>query len=408
MPSHEDISSLILKKLRECITPEEASRLESWAAADPANRAILDRLLNEEAVVADTRAFDELWGSENGATRFDRMEKAILARTGAMVRKVGRPWLRYVAAAVIVPLMVAGWLLLDHRMRPSSDRAPVTVQTDNIQPGGNRAVLTLPNGQTVMLDESQPGILVSDTLKYADGSEVLSGVDKHLSLNASKPMVISVPRGGQYQITLSDGTDIWLNAGSTLHYPSKFGAGDRVVEFEGEGYFVVAQDSNRPFKIVNNRQTIEVLGTEFNFSAYPDESEVRTTLVEGKVLINYGARLNNEGYMPLVLTPGQQAIVDGSSGRVETVDIGPYTAWKDGFFYFDGDSPESAFAQLSRWYDLELVYPRSVPNVQFYGKIERNKSLGAILKILEKAGLNFQVIPQENGYQLIINDEELK
>jgi len=405
MPLPEDIPTLILKKLQERITPEEASRLEAWVAADPANRALLDRLLDEEALMADTKTFDELWGSENGVARFDRMEEAVLAKTAATMAKFGRPWLRYVAAAAIMPLMITAWLLLDHHMRSSVDQTLVAAQIADIPPGRNRAMLTLPDGQTVTLDESQHGILVSDTLRYADGSEVLSTAGKYPSSDISESMVISVPRGGQYQITLSDGTNIWLNAESTLRYPSKFGAGARVVTFEGEGYFVVAHDSNRPFKIVNQRQTIEVLGTAFNFSAYPDESEARTTLVAGKVLVNYGNSLNRE-YIPLVLSPGQQAVVNGSSGRVETVDTGAFTAWKDGFFYFDGDSPESAFAQLGRWYDLELVYPHKIPNVEFYGKIERNKSLGAILKILEKAGLEFQVIPREAGYQLIINSEK--
>ncbi|MEC3881647.1 FecR family protein [Parapedobacter sp. 10938] len=394
----EDISSLILKMLQENITPEEINRLETWTAADPANRKLLDQFLDQEAVIADTKAFDELWGGENGTTRFDRMEQAVRAKTSMPVKKLSRRWLRYVAAAIVLPLIVTAWLMFDLRMGPSDGTAPTISQTADIQPGGNRAELTLPGGQTVVLDEWQRGILVGDTLKYTDGSAVLSASADDASRGKLSPMVISVPHGGQYQVTLSDGTMIWLNAASTLRYPAKFSAEERVVEFEGEGYFVVAHDSDRPFKIINQRQTIEVLGTEFNLSAYPEEPLVRTTLVDGNVTVSYG----DPAIRPLHLSPGQQAVVDGSSGHVETVDTAPFTAWKDGFFYFDGDSPESAFAQLGRWYNIEVVYPHHVPNVQFYGKLERNKSLGAILKILEKAGLVFQVVPQDERYQLII------
>src|SRR5690606_13881439 len=197
---------------------------------------------------------------------------------------------------------------------------------------------------------------------------------------------LSTPRGGQYQITLPDGTNVWLNAESTLRYPSRFSQRERMVEIAGEAYFEVVNDHNRPLKVVSRGQTVEVLGTEFNIAAYPDEQNAKTTLVKGKVNVRLNASTPSRDHAPLTLLPGQQATVGASSLRVDKVDVNQYVLWKDGFFYFNGHSPQEAFTQLSRWYDFELVYRGSIPSVQFFGKIERNKSLGSLLKILNKAG----------------------
>src|SRR5690606_25991178 len=155
------------------------------------------------------------------------------------------------------------------------------------------------------------------------------------------------------------------------------------------------------FKVISHGQTVEVLGTEFNISAYADEENMQTTLIKGTV------RVTPEGKDAATLRPGQQATVDEDAIRVAQVDVGEYTAWKEGYFYFNGDSPQRAFSQLSRWYDIQVVYRGDIPTLAFYGKIERDKSLQSLLTILKKAGLEFEVAQNTNGYQLVVGSESI-
>lgn len=299
-------------------------------------------------------------------------------------------WIPY-AAAVVLAVIIAYFFLDD-----GQEISDASVAIEEIQPGGNRATLTFADGRSIKLDEGMNGIVVGDDVTYLDGRQVLSERDAISPGEVSDVMTISTPRGGQYRVVLDDGTEVWLNAESTLRYPSKFTGRYRQVEIEGEAYFAVAKDFEKPFRLITPRQSIEVLGTEFNVSAYANDAAIQTTLIQGKV------RVQPEGHDAVVLHPGQQSIVDSTSVSIEKVNVGQYSAWKEGYFYFNGDSPEVAFAQLSRWYDIEVVYNGQVPKIAFYGEIERNKTLGSLLKILDKAGLNFEVIHKGNRNQLII------
>lgn len=402
MFSDQDIPQLVLKKLQGTISSDEESELEAWAAADPSNRALLKRLLDEAEIAAGTKAFDTLWGGNEGQARYHRMEEAVLARTRQAERKQGRRWLPYAAAFAILAMSTAVWLFRDS----STTESTTVADAQEILPGGNRATLTLIDGRTIELDEAQSGISMGRAITYTNGGEVLPLTGKLDPPDHSKYMRISTPRGGQYQITLSDGSKVWLNAESTLRYPYQFGNKERVVELEGEAYFEVTRDKEKPFRVISPRQGIEVLGTTFNLHAYADEPETSTTLVEGKVKINTSSPEGEAA--SLILLPGHQAITGDSPTRIESVDTDEFTAWKDGFFYFNGDSPKDAFAQLSRWYDIELVYRDASPNLQFYGMIERNKPLGSLLNILEKAGLEFEVMEQGGTHQLIIQNPKPK
>lgn len=401
-----NIPSLILRKLQGTITPEEQILLDRWAASEPANRALLDRLMDEPQVMADTKAFDELWGSQEGAARFRRMEQTVLADIDAPMKGLWRRWLPYTAAAAILLVTVGTSLFFNDTL---ADRHATIAYADNITPGGNHATLTLADGRVIDLSEAKMGIIVDDNaISYNDGASLAAISDQVGRAGNTPQLILSTPRGGEYQITLSDGTKVWLNSSSTLKYPSRFDGSERVVELIGEAYFDVARAEEQqgkgtkkqkwPFRVVSDGQVVEVLGTEFNVAAYPDEPEVKTTLVEGIVQVTSDA----DDQSPVTLNPGQQATARGGQIVVNPVDVELYTAWKDGFFNFNGDSPQEAFAQLSRWYDVEVAYPGDMPTVQFYGKIERSKPLGSILRILEKAGLEFEVVSKGSRPQLII------
>jgi len=403
---------MILKKLQGVITPEEEAALEAWAAADPANRALLEHVLDESQVMADTKAFDGLWGQPIGIERYARMEGIVLANTATPFKtRYFRNWLRY-AAAIVITTLAGMWFFFGDQL---VNRKSTIVNVQDIAPGGNRATLTLADGRTINLSEAQTGIIVDDKdITYNDGG-ALAGISSDQRVSGkreSAQLVLTTQRGGTYQITLSDGTKVWLNSASTLKYPSQFDGDERVVELMGEAYFDVAKGEEQkdrktkkqqwPFRVVSAGQTVNVLGTEFNIAAYPDEREVRTTLVEGRVEV----AANAEYWAPVTLIPGQQSTTSGRQIVVNTVEVEEYITWKDGFFYFNGDSPQEAFAQLSRWYDIAVVYRGKMPTVQFYGKIERNNSLGSLLKILEKAGLEFEVISKGSGFQLILGRAE--
>lgn len=292
-------------------------------------------------------------------------------------------------AAAVALLCVVGWFVFD-TLRPSPDPA---VSATEILPGGNHAVLTLADGRMINLDETQSGIVVhEDAVSYEDGSALDFGTE---SLANIQKLTLTTPKGGTYQVTLPDGSRVWLNAGSSLTYPSRFTPKSREVTLTGEAYFEIQEQRFVPFKVLTEGQEVEVLGTQFNLSAYADDPATQTTLVEGSVRVHIptnGASLQ--------LQPGEQGqLVNDALGK-STVDIAQYISWKSGLFDFTDQSLDVVMRQLARWYDLEIVYEGEIPQMEFFGKIYRTQPLSNVLKILESAQINFRV---EAGRKLIIS-----
>ncbi len=258
-----------------------------------------------------------------------------------------------------------------------------TPSTD-IRPGYNQATLTLANGRTISLDSAQSGIIVSDEdIKYNDGTKIKSPShhSKFTTYNS-----LSTPKGGQYQIILSDGTKVWLNAASTLKYPSRFSGDNREVFLEGEGYFEIKEDNTKPFKVLSNNQEILVLGTSFNVTAFADEKETKTTLVEGKVQVR-SQNLQRKTYHVQLLSPKQQAMVKGDSLTVSTVDVNKETAWRNGLIAFNDEPLEAIMRKVARWYNVEVTYsPDANRRVQISGSVSRYVNISDVLKRLELTG----------------------
>lgn len=402
----QDIEHLLFRRLQGLATDAENLHIEAWAAESSGNRKILARLDDERVLRQDLGDLIKLVDADEGRARIRRMDRHIRnVVKGAPTRALGR-WVSY-AAAVVLLLVIAMFMWKDDgqgNIEVESD----AVYAEKVLPGGNRAMLTLADGRTVALDEAQNGIIIGEgNVAYNDGSMVLEQVYDDYGDNIPNA-VLATPKGGTYQVQLPDGSKVWLNAASTLTYPIRFGGIERVVELEGEAYFEVsnmqhssgASEEYMPFKVVSNGQVVEVLGTAFNIAAYSDEHESKTTLVEGSVQI-----VNRESSIVNRLQPGEQALVRGEDIETKQVNVFQHTAWKEGYFYFNGDSPQDAFAQLSRWYDIDVIYLKKVPTLHFFGRIERDKSLGAILKILEKAGLEFKVSSEGDDVRLIIGSD---
>src|SRR5690606_11055125 len=270
----------------------------------------------------------------------DELRVAYNAEHGSN-RKQWVRWLPYAAAFAIA--LTAAWFFWGG----SDANVPagnLAMQSEDIAPGRNRATLSFADGRTIDLNDGKTGIVVGERISYLDGSEVSDirnlatdiqdNGNCNLSSNTPCLMSLKTPKGGTYQITLPDGTKVWLNAASTLKYPSRFEGDERIVEIEGEGYFSVVRDKGSPFKVISKGQEIEVLGTKFNIAAYPDDHAMKTTLVEGKVKVSSLLQASIES----VLIPGQQAVTQGANIEVHTVDIAQYIAWKDGNFHFDNIS----------------------------------------------------------------------
>jgi transmembrane sensor len=286
------------------------------------------------------------------------------------------------------------------KKRPVQELAKTTITQPDIAPGGNKAVLTLSDGSTIILDSAQNGLLAQQA-----GTKVLKLGDGQLAYNTlqDKPVellynTIATPRGGQYRLTLPDGSKVWLNAASSVRFPVAFTAKERKIEITGEVYIEVVKNPSIPFIVnVAQKANVTVLGTKFNINSYADETAIRTTLLEGSVA--FSGRTAGESRL---LTPGQQARLN-SNGQIDintNVNLEEVTAWKDGRFHFVSADLESIMRQLARWYDIEIGYEGNIPERQFSGKIDRNTNLSNVMRILEESNIHFRI---EEKKLIVIN-----
>lgn len=307
-----------------------------------------------------------------------KLEKELRAQKGVTLRR-WRLW----AAVLVLPLCLSYFLL--HRMGGEPEQAE-TVAVG--QPGVPKAVLTLADGSVVELkgdDEFE--------LKELDGTRInkdsamlayVQGSDS--PVGGAQPVYnrVDIPRGGEYSLILSDGTVVYLNAMSSLRFPVSFGGDTREVELTGEAWFQVAKDTAHPFIVRTGEIRVQVLGTQFNISSYPEDAAVRTTLVEGSVRVSEG-----RGHESVVIRPSQQAVFCKSSGvlEVEEVDVSPFIAWKNGKFDFRDWRLEDIMVYLSRWYKIDVFYQREeLKDMRFGCHINRYSEIGPILEFLESTG----------------------
>ncbi|MBO9150781.1 FecR family protein [Chitinophaga sp. GCM10012297] len=361
------------------LSENEQALLDEWLAASPDNRAVWEELNDEMALELQFREW-------NGYDRETVWRKTTALRRPAKTYRL----YRWAAAAAAILLIAAAAYLL----RPKSpDQQTVAQTVTDVAPGGSKAVLVLADGSTVTLDSAGNQVIRqgSTAIRQQAGQLRYEAADdaSEISYNTLK-----TPRGGQFRITLPDGTGVWLNAESSLRFPTAFRGKERLVEVSGEAYFEVAKDAALPFRVnVANRATIEVLGTNFNVNAYEDESEIAATLLSGAVKVGTGGR-------SALLKPGQQARVNTGVSVMNGVDIEKVMAWKNGVFNFKDAKLKEVMKQLSRWYDIEVEYRGNVPDTEFWGKMGRNLTLLQVLNGLEATGIHFKL--EDNGKKLVV------
>lgn len=317
---------------------------------------------------------------------------------------VRRRWWRYAAAAVILFVLIGGGFFLYYPQKGNAVADRVIAPARDVLPGGNKAVLTLAGGQRIILDSAVNGVLSQQgnaKVQKLDGGQLayqrIEGKPTEAQYNT-----LTTPRGGQYQLTLADGTKVWLNAASSITYPTVFVEKERVVKITGEAYFEVIKNADKPFRVIaNGKAVIDVLGTDFNINAYDDENSIITTLLEGSVKVEPGVGVDAGRDKPsVVLKPGQQAKMRGESiTLIPGADVDQVVAWKNGLFSFsDADLP-SVMRQLARWYDVDVSYEGNIPKRAFNGTITRSLTLNQLLIGLARSRVHYTI---DSGNKLVI------
>lgn len=287
-----------------------------------------------------------------------------------------------VAASIVLLFSVGGYFMFHKRQQPQL--ALQKEITQDVHPGGNKAILTLGNGQQVVLTDASNGTTIAQQgntaiNKTADGQIAYSNSNNFQNVAAKQLMnTITTPRGGQWFVILSDGTKVWLNAASSISYPVVFSGKERKVSITGEAYFEVVHNAAKPFRVQVGDMQVEDIGTAFNINAYTDEPSIKTTLVSGsaKILENKDAR---------VLIPGQQAIVKSNTNVIQIVKVNTddVIGWKNGQLYFENEDLKTIMRQVSRWYDVNIVYQGAIPGRTFIGGISRKSNISELIKILD-------------------------
>lgn len=367
------LKELATAYLRGKASEEEENELHKW----------YDETINHDEERVITNA------DETQEQIRNRILAALRQRMGTASVTPSRPialtrfnWMRVAAALLILLIGPGTYYFL--RQAPQTGRTIAAInakKVNDVLPGKNTALLTLANGDKIVLDSATTGKLVQQ------GNTSVINQNGLLVYDAAGPAgeqlmynTLSTARGEVYPLVLSDGTKVWLNAASSIRFPVAFTGSERNVEITGEAYFEVAKNLTRPFKVRVKGNEIRVLGTHFNVMAYDDEASVKTTLLEGAV------QFVNASHNVLLRPLEQlQIISNGQAKVVNNVDVAKVVAWKNGFFNFEGANFETVAKQLSRWYDVEVNYDRKMDEL-FYAEIPRNTKLSVVLKALELTG----------------------
>ncbi|WP_413667572.1 FecR domain-containing protein [Mucilaginibacter sp. Mucisp86] len=386
-----DLGQLIAKYMRNELSEQEKLQLDQWLQADASNQELFKKLTDEHQLNNELETFS----ATNKAKAWQNIAKG----TGFKRKSSNLLWIGYAAAVI---LLAALTITLNKR-RPSDQPQNLVNQYKDIPPGTNKAVLTLADGSTIVLDSAKHGQIASQQhaviKEDENGKVVYEATDNAQSPTAPAPAeaiamnMLATPRGGQYQIVLPDGTKVWLNAASSIKYPTAFTGNERRVELTGEAYFEVSKDPSKPFNVKTASQTVTVLGTHFNINSYTDEGATKTTLLEGSV------RVTNNAGQSVKIKPGEQAInISNSINITENANVDEAVAWKNGKFVFSNTDLQTIMRQLSRWYDVDVEYQGKTAQKHYMGRISRNVPVSQIFEILKTSGLNFTI----NGRKIIV------
>jgi transmembrane sensor len=367
------LARIIAASLKGNANDEEQRTLREWLSVSTRNKKIYDEFKDGkrlEQKIVESQQINWKNDYQHFITKRQRTRKNRRMKT----------IIRY-AAILTLPIVAAGIFLLQ-----KNDRQTIVSISEVIKPGEHKAVLITGGGERITLSDStlspiqeQNGMIVNVT-----NNKVSYILPEDSLCTQGSPIfnTLQIPRGGEYFLTLADGTEVWLNAETEIRYPVQFTGDKRVVYLDGEAYFTVAPDKNKPFTVVSTHASVSVLGTQFNFRAYPDERDVQTTLVSGSVI------MQSEKYKQQIkLIPGEQGVLEKNSAKLMKQEVNTYlyTAWKDGRFAFRDARLEDLFNILARWYDLSVFYQSpEAKDIRFTGDLNKTDDFKSILKIIEQ------------------------
>ncbi|MDB5121829.1 MAG: Anti-sigma factor [Sphingobacteriales bacterium] len=376
MPISQELFEAIESYINQCATEQEIELVNEWYHS-----------FDDREVVIYSK-------ESNLKHKVDLMIRERLAKTTGLSHFAQVPGktiqmresIKWVAAAVV--LLVSAFSLYFYKT--NQDVSPTA---NDISPAKNVAQLTLANGRKILLSDAVKGKLDEEAgvriEKTENGQLVYTVIGSNNSGENNEAFnTIETPRGGKYKVNLPDGTQVWLNAASSLKYPTRFTGNLRTVELDGEAYFEVAHDKAHPFKVITDKQIVEVLGTHFNLNSYADESSVKTTLLEGSVKV-----LELKTKQTQLLKPGEQAVLETGSLEVKQADLSLEMAWKNGEFIFSSNDFRAEMRKISRWYDVDIVYSPDAPDdFQLGGFVSRSKNISEVLDLIELTGkVHFKV-----------------
>jgi ferric-dicitrate binding protein FerR (iron transport regulator) len=391
-----EIGSLLLKHNQGELTEEEQTILDNWKNASAGNKQLFATLTNNDDLQAKLNRLHEIEATKE-ATKRRVMESLSM---GAIVTPIKRStpqhlW-KTVAAAVTITAVVgtgAWFLLKKDKPQQVAVVQPAENKLANVLPGGYKAQLVLDDGSTIELDSAGTGKLAQQgNMQVMNRNGQLSYKPDATAEKRSLYNTLKTGRGQMYPVKLSDGSAVWLNSSSSIRFPVAFNEQERRVEITGEAYFEVAHNDRKPFRVSVNGMEVQVVGTVFNINSYNDESAMKTTLLTGFVKVT-------KGNQQVMINPGEQAEVVDKTIKVNTgVNVNKEVAWKNGLFYFKNENLKAIMRQISRWYDVDVVYEGKISNDEISGKIYRNANLSEVLKLLNVLDVNYKI----EGKKLII------
>lgn len=422
--TEQQLTLLIRKYLSGEATEEEKAEVEQWY--ESFDKSALKFADGNRKAMNESTARSLLAIREKIAQYHP--EKAREISLKKVVRK-DFSWRQMAAAAAILILLSGGFYFLFFKTNKQRSKAIATTAIKkDFKPGGNNAILTLANGKQIILDSVSAGVLSTQgntkVIKLNNGllayNRQSSIVNRQSSIQYN---VITTPRGGKYEVVLPDGTKVWLNAASSIRFPTTFAGKEREVQITGEAYFDVAKNVDQPFKVSVRGMTVDVLGTQFNIMAYNDEPDIKTTLVNGKVKVTIDNKQHTVGgQQPVVVSPKQQAVMnpdqqvilspeqqvilslskDGQSKMklIKDVNTNEVIAWKNNLFWFDNTNIQEIIKQLSRWYDVDIQIKGDIPDL-FTGSIPRDLAFSKVFEVLQKTGsIQYKI---ENDKTIIVS-----
>lgn len=377
------LALLIRKHLDQTLTSEEAVEMESLRREAPDHDSWFDNLSEPDELVMGLNEID----SVNVDRGWERLQAAMKEhKQPSTTRTIPNRW--KLAAVLTGVMMISGILLWQLAGNGKSAPSPTPAEqlTELIKPGQDKAYLILEDGSEILLDSAGNGKITEQ-----GNTRVLKQGD-FLSYQSSDPQSVAVfntirtPKGGQFKLELADGSRVWLNAASSLRFPTTFTKEQRTVQLTGEAYFEVESNPKRPFTVEVGSLKVNATGTRFNINAYPDESGILTTLAEGIVQVNSKNKM-------VTLKPDQEVMTspNGNMKPVRSADLETTLAWTNGKFIFNGADVSAIMRQIGRWYDVEVIYLGPVRGETFTGMVSRQSDISRVLRIMEAGGIRFRI-----------------